>query len=156
MIYIEKTKKGGIGMIINIIGYILLAYFAFLALGIIAKVIEIFFIIFVGIFKYIRLLWEILWDTRTFLVPVIMGIWFYTKKGNIIWNANLFQDRIFIIYLVISVFSIIAMWFLPKLILSKWDWLNKKVYVMQMRQLSKQIDIPEEWRREDAQNGLYY
>lgn len=48
------------------------------------------------------------------------------------------------------------MWFLPKLILSKWDWLNKKVYVMQMRQLSKQIDIPEEWRREDAQNGLYY
>ena len=104
-------------MIINIIGYILLAYFAFLALGIIAKVIEIFFIIFVGIFKYIRLLWEILWDTRTFLVPVIMGIWFYTKKGNIIWNANLFQDRIFIIYLVISVLSIIAMWFLPKLIL---------------------------------------
>ena len=61
-------------MIINIIGYILLAYFAFLALGIIAKVIEIFFIIFVGIFKYIRLLWEILSECVVKPLTSVMGI----------------------------------------------------------------------------------
>lgn len=143
-------------MVINIIGYVLLAYLAFLSLGIVANIVEILFTILVGIYKYIKVISEILWDTRTFCVPVIMGVWFYMRKGNIVWDLSLFQDKMFIIFLVLAALSIVVMWTFPKLILRKWTWLGDKVYVIQMRRLSKQIDIPEEWRREDAKKGLYY
>lgn len=129
----------------------------FAVLGIILQALSVLIKFIEVVCTYAWLLLKGLIKSRTFPLAISLGIWFYQQRFDFsIFNQSTIYNRAFQIAMISGVIFTIIAWILPKLLLFI-PCIDRWYYIKQMNYISNMgVEIPEEWKIEDAKRGIYY
>ena len=129
----------------------------FAVLGIILQALSVLIKFIEVVCTYAWLLLKGLIKSRTFPLAISLGIWFYQQRFDFsIFNQFTIYNRAFQMAMILGVIFTIIAWILPKLLLFI-PCIDRWYYIKQMNYISNMgVEIPEEWKIEDAKRGIYY